>query len=313
MSGNILEICRKNYARAIELDRQSVPGQEKRWDKYRVTLNKVIESVKNERDAIFKAQYKTFDSRRPIGTLSKIFRCDVIRYPGRLLKIFIPEILIIYLYERVLKHSFPHFSKKIDDFSDVSVSWKETLLRVKGGRILSNVLFWHAYHILACASYINDRKIKSVCEIGGGYGNIARLWFENTVVDIDTYLIIDIPESLFFADVFLRSTLKDVEVVYINSVDDIDKANDAKKVVYLCPIYLHELTSSLKFDVITNTESIPEMGDDWIHFWKDWLSSQNAPYFYSHNFAISKEPFMPAREEFISPLVPPNGKRVSLR
>ena len=212
---------------------------------------------------------------------------------------------MIYLYEKILKHSFPHFSEHIDGFSDVSLSWRETLLRVKNGRLLSNVLFWHAYHILTCATYVRNREIKSVCEIGGGYGNIARLWFSNTVVDIDTYLIIDIPESLFFSEVFLRSTLKDIDVVYINSIDDINKKNINKKVVYLCPVYLHELTSSLKFDVIVNTESIPEMGDDWTRFWKDWLSKQNAAYFYSHNFAIHRCAHLPTREEFLSPLPPP--------
>jgi len=311
MNRNILEICRNNYAHAIELDRSSVPGQEnreseRRWDKYRVTFSEVINAVKNEQDAIFWAQCKSkaFDSRKPIGALGKILRCDAIRYPGRLLKFFLPNISIIYLYEKILKHSFPHFSKEIDGFSDVNVSWKETLLKVKNGRILSNVLFWHAYHILTCATYVRDREIKSVCEIGGGYGNIARLWFSNTIVDIDTYLIIDIPESLFFAEVFLRSTLKDVDVVYINSIYDINNDNN-KKVVYLCPVYLHELTSNLNFDIIANSESIPEMGDDWTRFWKDWLNNQNASYFYSHNFAIHRGAHMPIKEEFISPLVPP--------
>jgi len=309
---NILEICRKNYARAIELDRSSVPGQEnreseRRWDKYRVAFSEVIKTAKNERDAIFWAQCKSkaFDSRRPVGALGKIFRCDAIRYPGRLLKFFLPSISVIYLYEKILKHSFPHFSKEIDGFSDTNLSWKETLLKVKNGRLLSNVLFWHAYHILTCATYVRDREIKSVCEIGGGYGNIARLWFSNTIVDIDTYLIIDIPESLFFAEVFLRSTLKDVDVVYINSIDDINKEKNNKKVVYLCPIYLHELTSNLKFDIIANTESIPEMGDDWARFWRDWMGNQNAAYFYSHNFALHRCEHLPTKEEFISPLVPP--------
>jgi len=104
MNTNILEICRKNYARAIELDRSSVPRQEnreseRRWDEYRVRFSDVIKSAKNEQAAIFWAQCKSkaFDSRRPIGALAKILRCDAIRYPGRLLKFLLPNISVIYL------------------------------------------------------------------------------------------------------------------------------------------------------------------------------------------------------------------------
>ena len=65
--------------------------------------------------------------------------------------------------------------------------------------IISNIYLWHLNAYLACTNFIP--RPRSVLEIGGGYGGLARIF---ALKGID-YTIMDMPESLFFAEVFLRA------------------------------------------------------------------------------------------------------------
>lgn len=67
------------------------------------------------------------------------------------------------------------------------------------GHVLSNVFLWHLNAYLACMTFIPPPH--SVLEIGGGYGGLARIF---ALKGVD-YTIIDMPETLFFAEVFLRA------------------------------------------------------------------------------------------------------------
>jgi len=61
-------------------------------------------------------------------------------------------------------------------------------------------LYWHAFHILSSLRFKGD--IDSVCEVGGGYGNPALQWLTNPVKPVGRICIVDMPEVLFFAEVF---------------------------------------------------------------------------------------------------------------
>jgi hypothetical protein len=71
------------------------------------------------------------------------------------------------------------------------------------GRTVSRVLYYHARNVLAGITYANEPR--RVLEIVGGYGEIARLWVTNAIAPAKSYVIVDIPECLFFAEVALRS------------------------------------------------------------------------------------------------------------
>jgi hypothetical protein len=112
-------------------------------------------------------------------------------------------------------------------------------------------------------------------EIGGGYGEIARLWLTNSIAPAESYVIVDIPECLFFAEVALRAEFGG-EVGYFDGQDPGTR-------ILLVPIpFLGDLTRPA--DLVVNTGSMQEMTDEWIDFYNQWLSNYDTRYFYSLNY-----------------------------
>ena len=135
----------------------------------------------------------------------------------------------------------------------------------------SNILFWHLRHLCFCKSYASSAK--TVLEIGGGYGGLARLWAIDNKVK--KYIIVDIPESLFFAEVALKEEFGD-RVGYWNGCDP-----DTQFV--LLPVN-RILEYNKPVDLIINTGSMQEMSDQWINFYMTWLDQIGSKYFYSLNY-----------------------------
>lgn len=141
------------------------------------------------------------------------------------------------------------------------------------------------FYILSAFKF--KSSIKSVFEIGGGYGNPARLWLSNPIKDIDQYCILDLPETLFFAECFLRMTLPDVEILYLHQDLSIDlqiSPAQGKKRIILCPLVSHKKLKNFSFDIAMNTGSMAEMTDDWIIFYKDLFDFIDVKVLYSHNY-----------------------------
>jgi putative sugar O-methyltransferase len=94
-------------------------------------------------------------------------------------------------------------------------------------------------------------NIGSVLEIGGGYGNLARL-FKQALPDV-TLILIDLPEMVALQWFFLRCTLPNVKVVF---------HTDSQKGIVLNAINLIPLNLlndfSLKTDVFVSTFALSE-------------------------------------------------------
>lgn len=90
---------------------------------------------------------------------------------------------------------FPEFTM---DIGESLMSHPDSLGSMNGKQV-SNILFWHLNAYLACTTFIP--RPKSVLEIGGGYGGLARLFALNGI----DYTIADMPESLFFSEVYLKA------------------------------------------------------------------------------------------------------------
>ena len=116
------------------------------------------------------------------------------------------------LYERELAISFPHFVDYLTDFTDINDSAPDTTYEHKG-RLISNVLFYLARIVMSCLTYLPVAP-KIILEVGGGYGAPARTWMKNPIARPKCYLILDMPESLFFADVFLNKEFSDDKFFY---------------------------------------------------------------------------------------------------
>jgi len=185
------------------------------------------------------------------------------------------------LYERELYAEFPQFAGTIERFSDISGSAPETNYEHKG-RLVSNVLFYLARVVLSCLSHI--REVNIVLEVGGGYGAPARTWLRNPIRPPQCYIILDIPESLFFADVFLRQEFGDASVYYVERESPLSADVFRNHAVVLCPLSRHAALYDAPVDLVINTGSMQEMSEAWVDFYMTWLDRQRTRWFYSLNY-----------------------------
>ena len=121
----------------------SMPTNEK-WTAALARMSKDISRLVTTRDVIFHGQSGIgFDHRAPSVGLLPLFNIN----------------------QATLKSEFPHFSSQIDEMGESPYSRSETLL-VYGGRLVSNVFFFHLRYVLQYLTHISEPSI--VCEIGGG-------------------------------------------------------------------------------------------------------------------------------------------------
>jgi len=284
---DILSEARSNYTTAASCQATDQPKNSNRWTLFQEDMRSLIRAHGDISEAIAHAQTCGFDHRGVIaGNESKIL-----------------------LLRHVLFYEYPHFAGYIDKFSDSPVSIPATLAKLGNGQLVSDIMYFHMLYILTSLTF--QPQIETVCEIGGGYGGPARLWLTNPIRRIKNYTIVDLPESLFYAETFLRAACPDAEIVYCKS--ERDCRNDKNNTFYLVPIHLAQGTAAMRFDLITNTGSLAELSDEWVDYWSKWLQAQQCNLFYSHNyFGIPVGKLFEARN-IIAPATPPGWRVGQLR
>jgi len=197
------------------------------WQGKQDAMRQMIETFKSPQDAIHYAQATDsgFDHRRKFNTglVEKKLANITARFPGFTLDIG----------ESLLSHP--------DSLGSMN------------GKQVSNILFWHLNAYLACTTFIP--RPKSVLEIGGGYGGLARLFALN---DID-YTIMDMPESLFFSEVYLRA----------NGIDNVKQ--------------LTADTEIGDYDLAISQGTFQEMPQEWVNTLTKKLKGK-VKYIYSLNY-----------------------------
>lgn len=231
-----------------------------RWEMLLERIRLEISFFSSPKEAIHFAQSRIdFDHREPVYCSWQLFQ----------------------LHADTLLAEFPQMAPIIQGMGDSDFSRPDSLLNC-GGRQVSNVLFYHMRLLCQCLAQVP--KTDLVCEIGGGYGASARLWLTNPVRPARTYVIVDFPESLFFAETFLRANLPDLALQYVTSATPLDPQHVARQRVVLCPIHLLPALASVSLDLVINTGSMQEMTEEWIDLWMDWLERQDCRWFYSMNY-----------------------------
>lgn len=119
----------------------------------------------------------------------------------------------------------------------------------------------------------------------------------------------DMPEVLFFAEVFLRTALPKVKLHYATE----HKHASTSPGVTLVPIQLSSQTKNVPFDIVVNTGSLAEMTDDWVNYWCNWLDEQNTKLFYSHNYMGNPAEKVYEAPTTLAPIVLPNWRPVYVR
>jgi putative sugar O-methyltransferase len=185
--------------------------------------------------------------------------------------------------ERVLADVAPVAAAYLQSFSEPDLSLPDTLLR-RNGRSVSTPLGAHTFFFFSVATRVPS--IDTVCEIGGGYGAPARLWLTNSYRRPRLYAILDLPESLFFAEVYLRAAYGFSLVHYVQPGEQIDPAAIPAGTVLLCPVSRRAALAPIRFNVVVNTLSLQEMTDAYVAFYREWLTDQPSDYFYSFNYLL---------------------------
>src|SRR5258705_521128 len=114
---------------------------------------------------------------------------------------FPSDMMQIQFREWAVENEFPNLIPTLRQMYDNPLSYPESLGEFNG-RTISRIFYCHARIVLAGITYAN--RPKRILEISGGYGEIARLWLTNSSAPADSYVIVDIPESLFFAEIALK-------------------------------------------------------------------------------------------------------------
>jgi len=258
----IVGMAKENFRRASILDMDAFPLLGDRWEAYAGELRRKLPSLRSVRDVIRYAQ-------SPAAGVESHLR-------GKDLQLYINANL------HFATDVPPELLERFADFSASTLVAEEHIVIHHGTRVDANIVNI-AMRILRLVHALPDDLPKTVCDIGGGTGATALAWLRNGIHRPEWVTIIDLPETLIFAEVLLRHELGTANVRYLLDGNPIDPDNIGAKIV-LCPIANIAALKALQFDLVLNTLSMQEMTDDWIDWYMRWLDEQSCRYFYSANF-----------------------------
>lgn len=255
----LINSARANMRRAIRETRANLPPAGWRWQSYCIYARRQAERFRTPTELIHSVQSPEsgtgFEARHSGGALIEHAK----------------------LMERTCHEQFPDFRDKLTTFRETELSAPSTLTELNG-RLVSSPLYNHIIHTLRCLGRVWPN---TVLEIGGGYGAPGRVWMTNGVHIPKRYIDVDFPESLFFAEVYLRATLPDCPIVYLHAGDSFPEGNYA---IALCPIANFGSILQADVDLVVNTGSMQEMSDEYVAFYMDAIERSRFQRFYSANY-----------------------------
>lgn len=137
-----------------------------------------------------------------------------------------------------------------------------------GARVSTDFL-WRAAIIKRMMRHIpivSEKSLGLVVELGSGSGNFARavkLLYPKT-----TYVCIDLPESLFFAEVYLRSNFPEASCLHITEpIDNVGALSDQDFDFVFIPTDFTGALKGQRVDLFVNMNSMGEMTNEVIAHW----------------------------------------------
>ncbi|NQW22651.1 MAG: putative sugar O-methyltransferase [SAR202 cluster bacterium] len=185
---------------------------------------------------------------------------------------------------RELARLFPGFSMNAHpELREYDYYDKSTLEEVAGVPY-SNIFLYHVNLFLRSTSAFSPvGTISKVIEIGSGYGGLARIF--KIMKPAVSYTLVDLPESLFFAQIFLSRSFPDAKILYL---DEENKHKLGEQFDFiLVPVQMTHLLADQGFDIAINTGSLQEMTGDAVAFWMHFIEHQiQVKAFYSCNYFL---------------------------
>jgi putative sugar O-methyltransferase len=127
----------------------------------------------------------------------------------------------------------------------------------------SNLVNIESFHELRKVIERFSHKKISILEIGSGYGELARQVIKFSGLDISTYHCVDLPNNLFFCELYLgtifgQECMQKINFFSPNNFEGISKS--PIKLSFFDPSEIQKLSKS--YDLIINTYSMQEMNLD---------------------------------------------------
>lgn len=176
---------------------------------------------------------------------------------------------------------YPAFADSLTAFCDTPLADPDTVIEHRG-RLVSFPVYTQMRFVLTNLAHLHNLDV--IGEIGGGTGGPARLWLDNPIRPPRTYVIVDVPESLFFSEVFLAKHVGAGNVYYHTAPGGLAGRLIERYRVVLVPVSRLDSLAEVPFDLVINTLSMQEMSDDWIDLYMAWLDRQPCRFFYSLNY-----------------------------
>jgi putative sugar O-methyltransferase len=189
---------------------------------------------------------------------------------------------------RELERGFPGWKLADSGLRESPFSLKDSLVEIDGA-MYSSIFFTHLGYYLRTRALLGQTAPRRVLEIGGGYGALARIF---KLADAHTsYVIVDLPECLFYAHVFLALNFPEARIGYV-SLPGAAKVSDYD--FLLVPAQMHATLLGEEFDLVINTGSLQEMPTAAVEFWADFTQNTiQTDLFYSFNyFLVNKKSFL---------------------
>lgn len=261
--------AKEHFKATATVGNGELPSFGNRWGQFATEMSERIESFSSAAEAIDYAQlHGSFDHR---GSSHSSYTRASLRVMRELL---------------IQTHSeHENWIRALSD-SPYSVPSSLVWMKTTGRKAApaSNMTFFHAVYVLGSLAHVP--RVNTMLEIGGGYGGAARLWL-SAPNPVKRLWLVDLPSSLFFAELFLRLNFPEAKFTYVSEEktarETIETKSGADQEIILCPISIAPALEGIPCDLIVNTGSLAEVTDDWAAFWSEWLSSTNAAWFYSHN------------------------------
>lgn len=113
----------------------------------------------------------------------------------------------------------------------------------------------HLFYAAKVLEKNGDKKIETIIEFGGGYGNLARIF--KTILPASTIVIIDLPELLALQYFFLKSTMPGIKII-LHSAPSHEYEQNA---IHLIPVALIK-DCSIKSDLFISTFALSEASEE---------------------------------------------------
>jgi len=153
----------------------------------------------------------------------------------------------------------------------------EVCLELEGHRITTDLMrrLTHLSYIEAKLT-VPDNGV--ILEIGAGHGAMARLL--KTVYQSSTYVIIDLPETLYYSAGFLSSSFPEANI-FLGDADNTKDLSAEKLAGYdfvFLPISLEACLEGFTIDLLINTHSLgevpPEISRYWFNFFQNKINTR---------------------------------------